>query len=440
MLEFAKRPKDPGATQLQVPGIENIHGAGDFFTWLGESSGQMLGSMLAAAQTGGLAGAGAGAGIGGAGGAAVGPAGAAAGAVGGAITGFGYGSIASYGAMGVGGMFQDLMADADIQKALAAGQVTPTQILAWSTGAGAVIGALDAFPAFKAGHRVAGELAEGTLKQGFTKAILKGTLKGAGEEGITEGLQGAISELGQGILSGNPDLMKRGMSVLNQALVGAVGGGGPGVLGGISEERRAEPPPGQVNPAPAGGGGRAAAPVHPPQPQGPAAPALAPPRRPAPERRRPPSNMPPSQRSGPVVSVSSTMAASTRTCSLQLAAPTWSSTPRRKATSRPVTWRLRLCVAQRPLPRQARQHPPLPVRRRGPPASARRRPPALVTSASTRRLPNSRRRRPQHRLRRPLRLLRPPDRHRPSPRPRRRSGQRRPTRTCPARCRWAAGA
>ena len=241
MLDWGNQPRDPGEAKLQVEGFSDIGGVGDFFTWLGEFSGQMAGSALAAAEYGGLPGGAVGAGIGGLTGATAGGVGAIPGAVVGGTAGFASGSLAAYGAMGVGGLFDDLMRDDGVKKGLADGTIDTNSLIMLSTTAGLAIGALDAWPAGKAVGRIAGKEGKELVKQTIKKAILKGALRGAKEEGTTEAIQGAISEIAQAVEGGDVNLVERLTSVLDQGLAGAVGGAGPGAVGGYAETEKPDP-------------------------------------------------------------------------------------------------------------------------------------------------------------------------------------------------------
>lgn len=254
MIAHSNRARDPSEVQLQVPGIEDIPGegildtAGNALTFLGESGGQMLGSMIAAGEVGGLPGAVVGGGLGAAAGATALGAGALPGAGVGAVAGFTSGSLAAYGGMGVGGLFDDLMGDEGVKKGLADGSIDTDSLIKLTVGAGLAIGALDALPAGKAVSRVGGkEVAKDAVKLLLRKAIIKGALRGAKEEGTTEAVQGAISEVAQAYEGGDVNAAERALSVLNQGLVGAIGGAGPGVAGGVSENRQIPKPDDSLN-------------------------------------------------------------------------------------------------------------------------------------------------------------------------------------------------
>lgn len=262
MLRLGQQANDPAAPRLEVEGVTDIHGFGDLLTWLGESAGQMAGSMYAAALWGGGTGAAAGAGIGATSGALGGPLGAGAGALAGAATGAFYGTGSAFLGMGVGSTFMDLLHDKGVQEGLENGTVTPQEIYAWSVGAGGTIGALDALPAANVLAKASGQqIKKDAVKQLVRKAALQGALKTGLEEGATEALQGAISELGQALVGGNMDLANRAISVLDQGLAGAVGGVLPGAAGGVMENAQIPAPADQANAA--GPAGTAAPPVQP---------------------------------------------------------------------------------------------------------------------------------------------------------------------------------
>lgn len=282
MLELGKKQAAAPST-LQEPEIQGIGGVGEFFTWLGESAGQMIGSMGAAVVTGGGAGAAAGAGVGGVAGATAGGIGAIPGALAGGAAGAGYGTMAAFGGMGIGGMYNDLLQDPGVQEGLANGTIAPSTILASAVGAGALIGALDAVPATKLFKGLTSDVSQEVVKKGvreLAKSGLKGGATTALEEGVTEAGQGAISELGQAIIGGNADVFERSMSVINQGLAGAVGGFGPGAAGGaVTQIRR----PGEANPAAPAGEDSPIPPADPPNPAQPGqrpAPPIGPARRP----------------------------------------------------------------------------------------------------------------------------------------------------------------
>ena len=222
-------------------------------SYIGESAGQMFGSLWAAATTGGAAGGAAGAVIGGGVGATAGGVGAIPGAIAGGVGGFAKGTLASFVAMGVGGTFRELLQDKGIQEGLEDGSITPNEILGWATLGGAAVGALDAWPAGKVFKTATGEIAAGAIKEKMRKAILIGAGKTALEEGLTEGLQGAISEFSQAALGGNWDVAERAWSVIDQTMAGAAGGLGPGGAAKAWENYRTPAPPDNANPAgPAG--------------------------------------------------------------------------------------------------------------------------------------------------------------------------------------------
>lgn len=244
LLRIGTEAADPRNANLQVGDLSQIHGVGDFFTFLGESIGQTAGSWLGAATYGGVPGAA----IGGAGGAAVGSLGAGVGAGPGALAGgaggFTYGTLAAFGVMGVGGMLQDLTRDKAVQEGLKNGTISPNEILALASGSGAAAGALDALPAGKFVAKIGGkDVAKDVVKTLLRKAALKGALHEGGLEAGTEGIQQAISEVTTALAGGDYDVANRALNVLNAAVVGGIGGAGPGAVGGIVENARVPPPP-----------------------------------------------------------------------------------------------------------------------------------------------------------------------------------------------------
>ena len=189
-----------------------------------------------------------------------------------ASAGFSSGSLAAYAGMGVGGLYDDLMHDEGVQKALKDGTIDTNTLITLTTLGGLTIGALDAFPATKAAGRLGGKEAAGLLKTTLKQAILRGALRGAKEEGVTEAIQGAISEVTQALEGGNIDLAERALSTLNQGLAGAIGGGTVGGVSGADENRYAKPgppppgPPGTFGPnAQPGGFAPGVGPGTPPQ-------------------------------------------------------------------------------------------------------------------------------------------------------------------------------
>lgn len=248
LLGIGNTKADPAAAHLTIEGVEDIHGAGDAFTFFKESAGSILGSWGAAALYGGVPGAAVGGGVGAVGGAAAGGVGALPGAVVGGGTGFTYGTLGSFLVMGPGGMLQDLTSDPGVQARLKDGTLTGKEVLALAAGPGALIGAIDAIPAGKfiaqlGGKKLTKDAVKELVRKSVKSVALKGTAKGAAEEGSTEAIQGAISEITQALAGGETNLPERALSVLNQGLVGAVGGAGPGAVGAVVENSRAELPP-----------------------------------------------------------------------------------------------------------------------------------------------------------------------------------------------------
>lgn len=239
-----ERPVDPSAARLQVPSFSDIGTKGgyisDAITFALESAGQMFGSVGAAAVYGGGPGAAAGAVIGGGAGALGLGVGAAPGALAGGASGAAYGTLAAFPGMGVGSMYRGLLSEPEIRKGLQDGTIDPETIRLTALGTGLVIGALDAYPAARRGAEVLGikEGAKDIFKQKLRKAVVSGMLRGAREEAVTETIQGTIEEVGRAALSGDPRVGERIESVINQGLVGFIGGAAPGAIGGIAENAR----------------------------------------------------------------------------------------------------------------------------------------------------------------------------------------------------------
>ena len=255
MLKIGRETADPSDPKLAIHGFTDVDSFGEGMSYIGESMGQMLGSMWAAATTGGAAGAAGGAAIGGVAGATAGGIGAVPGALAGGVAGFTKGTLAAFVGMGVGGTYRELLQDKGVQEGLENGTIAPGDIYKWALGAGAVVGALDTLPVANRWMEVTGgkKMAIDAVKQTVKKAALKGAARGFLEEGSTEAMQGAISELSQAIVGGDWDTANRLISVLDQGLAGGIGGAGPGSIGGIIENSRLPAAPDTANPVvPAG--------------------------------------------------------------------------------------------------------------------------------------------------------------------------------------------
>ena len=260
MLKIGRTTADPSDPKLAIYGFTDVDSFSEGMSYIGKSMGQMIGSMWAAATTGGAAGAAGGAAIGGVAGATAGGIGAVPGALAGGVAGFTKGTLASFVGMGVGGTFRELLQDKAIQEGLEDGSIKPDEIYKWAMGAGAVVGALDAVPVANRWMEVTGgkKMAIEAVKQTVKKAALKGAGRGFLEEGGTEAVQGAISELSQAVVGGDVNLAERSIAVIDQFLAGGIGGAGPGAVGGYAVNRNL---PEQANPVyPAGTSGPRAQP------------------------------------------------------------------------------------------------------------------------------------------------------------------------------------
>ncbi|MET0720002.1 MAG: hypothetical protein ABWY64_04070, partial [Tardiphaga sp.] len=258
MLKIGRTTDDPSAPKLAIQGFTDIDSFGEGMSYIGESFGQMVGSLWAAATTGGATGAATGAAVGAGAGALGFGAGAIPGAFAGGAYGFTRGTLTSFLGMGVGGTFRELLQDKGVQEGLENGSVKVDDVYRWAIAGGGVIGLLDAVPIANRWTELTGgkELATEVFKSSIKKAALKGLAKGALEEGGTEAVQGAISELGQAVVGGNVNLAERSIHVIDQFLAGGIGGGPFGVLGGIRENARLPDDPGRSTPAyPAGTSG-----------------------------------------------------------------------------------------------------------------------------------------------------------------------------------------
>lgn len=263
--------EDPSQPKMQVPSLTDIGSVPDAFTFAGESIGQMFGSVGSAMVEGGAPGALVGGGVGAAVGATALGAGALPGAGAGAVAGATYGTAGHFIAQGIAGTYQDLMSDPGVRKRLENDELTPNDIFLTATGLGTVIGAIDIMPEANLLSKFGGKVSKDALKTSLIKAVVKGGAKQAGIEGGTEGLQGAISEIGQAAIGKDTNLPQRVMSVIDQTAAGAFGGFGPGAIAEAHQNARipetaapakppgvstAAPSPGQSTP---GGAGAAAA-------------------------------------------------------------------------------------------------------------------------------------------------------------------------------------
>lgn len=184
-----------GGYEMQVGDYSKIGSIGDAWTYAMESIGQGIGSSLTT-----LGGAAVGGGIG-----AVTPVpgGAAVGAIAG---GFAANQIQAY-----GGMLQQLHEDKDIQKMLADGTITRSELAGVAIPPSIGIAALDTAALGKLakmtgiGRDVLEQGAKAAVKEGIKAGLLrvgKGAAEGGATEGVTEGVQQAIGNFVQKTVSG----------------------------------------------------------------------------------------------------------------------------------------------------------------------------------------------------------------------------------------------
>ena len=108
--------------------------------------------------------------------------------------------------------------------------VDPKQAAQWAIPVGAGVGVIDTVGL----NRVLGATVLKEIKGDAIRRVTieagKGYARGASEEGLTEMAQAAVRESVAGHLTGNPDLQRRAMSVLEEGFAGAAGGG---FIGGV---------------------------------------------------------------------------------------------------------------------------------------------------------------------------------------------------------------
>ena len=188
---------------------EEASGPWGVASYLAGLTGQGIGSM-AAPVAAGAAGAAAGS--------TLGPLGTATGAIGGAVTA---GSL-----MNIGETYLQLRNEG----------IEPKQAAQWALPVGAGIGAIDAFGLSRLLGATVAKDVKGAAISAFAREAAKGYARGAGEEGLTEMAQSAVREGLAASLTGNPDMERRALSLLEEGLAGALAGG---AIGGVGRGARA---------------------------------------------------------------------------------------------------------------------------------------------------------------------------------------------------------
>lgn len=149
----------------------------------------------------------------------------------------------------LGDVYGALRDDPNIQKRIAAGELTEKQIAGWAAAAAVPMAALDSFGLGKVAN-----LGGSEVKGSIIRRIATGIAKGMLTEGTTEGLQQVVSEGVQEALGADKTLADQALAVADNAIGGALGGGA--VSGATSVRGRPKGPtvavePEQASPTPA---------------------------------------------------------------------------------------------------------------------------------------------------------------------------------------------
>jgi hypothetical protein len=124
-----------------------------------------------------------------------------------------------------GDLYGSVRDDPDIQKAISEGKASAKGTAQVAAMAAVPMAALDAFGI----QSILGKTVFAEAKQRLVKRIAHGIVTGAITEGTTEGLQEAISQWAQAELGSRSPLAAKAISVIDNAIGGALGGG---LLGG----------------------------------------------------------------------------------------------------------------------------------------------------------------------------------------------------------------
>ena len=142
----------------------------------------------------------------------------------------------------LGDTYGALLENEGVQKAIAEGKITRKQVASIAAEAAVPMAALDAVSL----EKVIGLSAPG-LKQTIVKRLAERVLTGALTEGTTEGVQQVIQEAAIDVAGGDKTLAQQTVSVIDNAIGGALAGGtmgagGSHAAGSLAEEQPAKAP------------------------------------------------------------------------------------------------------------------------------------------------------------------------------------------------------
>lgn len=201
--------------QPSVGSVADIHGVGDAARYAAAGLGSGLASMVPNLVTG------------------------AAGAVAGSVVAPGVGTLVG-GAIGAAAPAVP-MNTGEVFLALKEEGIDADQAANWATAAGLPISALDVLGLGKATAPITKGLKSAVIKD-FAKRVAHGLAEGAFAEGSTEGAQELIKQSVAGYLTGNPDLQRRGLAVIDNAIQGALPGAAVGAVSGAAARHAPETP------------------------------------------------------------------------------------------------------------------------------------------------------------------------------------------------------
>lgn len=129
----------------------------------------------------------------------------------------------------LGDVYGALRDDPNIQKRVAAGELTEKQLAGWAAAAAVPMAALDSASLGKVV-----DAAGGGIKRSIASRIVKGLATGALSEGTTEGLQEVVSQGVQEALGADKALSDQVLAVVDNAIGGALAGGAVGGAAGAA--------------------------------------------------------------------------------------------------------------------------------------------------------------------------------------------------------------
>lgn len=159
------------------------------------------------------------------------------------IVGAAVGSMGPSYLQNLGDVYSSLKEDAGVKGRLEKGELTEKDLAQAGAIAAIPMAALDAGSVVKLVGNVTAP-AKQALKEALLKRLIKGAFEGAGIEGATEGVQETISQWTQSHLGDTDALTKeRLISVLDNAIGGALVGGAVGGAGKAAQRTEATAPP-----------------------------------------------------------------------------------------------------------------------------------------------------------------------------------------------------